>query len=56
MTSYSYYPGLSQQAKDKIEYLVDLGLITANNQPQRREAAIVQQYIREYLERKNSKH
>ena len=52
-TSYSY-PGLSEQAKIKLQNMIDAGLISITNLPNRREASVVQKFILDYLKDKRS--
>ena len=50
-TSYSY-PGLSDQARIKIQNMIDVGLISITNLPSRHEASVVQKFILDYLKSK----
>ena len=52
-TSYSY-PGLSNQARIKIQNMIDAGLISITNLPSRREASVVQKFILDHLKDKPS--
>lgn len=51
--SYNPYPSLSDEAKEKIMKMINLGIISLNNDPQRREASDVQNFIRWYLDQKS---
>ena len=52
-TSYSY-PGLSNQARIKLQNMIDAGLISVTNLPSRHEASVVQKFILDYLKDKRS--
>ena len=52
-TSYSY-PGLSESAKIQIKNMIDAGLISVIGLPSRNEASVVQNFIMDYLEERNS--
>lgn len=55
MTTFSYnpFPSLSENAKEKIMRMVDLGLIEIHGQPERHEALDVHKFIQWYLDNKS---
>ena len=52
--SYNPYPSLSDEAKEKIMKMINLGIIDITNTPQRHEASDVQNFIRWCLDQKSN--